>query len=50
MSRSPRHSASSRGKKLIVLVLLVVLAVFAYSRYAKRVGQIEAAAHRSVSH
>lgn len=50
MSRSPRHSASSRGQKLIVLVLLVVLAVFAYSRYAKRVGQTEAAVHRSVSH
>jgi cold shock CspA family protein len=49
MSRSSRHAASSRRQKLIVLMLLVVLAVFAYSRYAKRVGQIEAAAHRPVS-
>lgn len=42
-------SSSSTGRTLIVLVLLAALVVFAYSRYAKRVGQIEAAAHRSVT-
>jgi cold shock CspA family protein len=47
MSRSPGHAPSSRSQKLIVLVLLVVLAVFAYSRYVKRVGQMESAAHRT---
>ncbi len=49
MSRSPGQSASSRGQKLIVLLLLVFLAVFAYSRYAKRVGQITTAAHNKVA-
>lgn len=51
LSKSPSssgHSASSRGQKVVVLVLLATLAVFAYSRYAKRVGQIEAAAHITV--
>ncbi len=45
-SSSSGHSASSRGQKLIVLMLLAALAVFAYSRYAKRVGQIEATSHQ----
>jgi len=49
LSRSPGHTAPRRGQKLIVLLLLVVLAVFAYSRYAKRVGQIDAAGHRSIA-
>ena len=44
-SSSTGHSPSSKGQKVVVLVLLVTLAVFAYSRYAKRVGQIEAATH-----
>ncbi len=51
LSKAPRHassSASKTGQKLAVLVLVVLLAVVAYSRYAKRVGQIEAAAHKTV--
>ena len=44
-SSSTGHSPSSKGQKVVVLVLLATLAVFAYSRYAKRVGQIEAATH-----
>lgn len=49
LSKAPGRASSSRSQKVIVLVLLVVLAVFSYSRYAKRVGQIEAAAHRPFS-
>lgn len=45
---SSGHAPSSRRQKLIVLVMLAALAVFAYSRYVKRVGQMEAAAHRTV--
>nr|WP_295776467.1 cold shock domain-containing protein [Rhodoferax sp.] len=47
-SASASHSPSRRGQKVVVLVLLAALAVLAYSRYAKRVGQIEAAAHSTV--
>ncbi len=48
LSRSPGNLSSSRGQKLVVVLLLVLVAVFAYSRYAKRVGQMEAAAHRTI--
>ncbi len=51
MSKGPGGSSSpssSRGQKWVVLLLLAALAVFAYNRYAKRVGQMEAAAPRGV--
>jgi cold shock CspA family protein len=52
LSKSPSSSAgpspSRRGQKVVVLVLLAALAVLAYSRYAKRAGQIEAAAQSTV--
>lgn len=47
-SSSSGHSPLRRGQKVVVLMLLVALAVLAYSRYAKRMGQIEAAAHLTV--
>ena len=51
LSKAPRHASSPTskiGQKIAVLVLIVLLAVVAYSRYAKRVGQIEAAAHKTL--
>lgn len=47
-SSPPGHSPLRRGRKVLVLLLLVALAVLAYSRYAKRLGQIEAAAHSTL--
>lgn len=48
LSKSPSsgHSVSSLGQKVVVLMLLAALVVFAYTRYVKRVGQIEGAAHQ----
>lgn len=48
LSRSPGNLSSSKSQRLFVVLLLVLVAVFAYSRYAKRVGHMEAAAHRTV--
>lgn len=42
-SSSSAHPSPSRAQKVVVLLLLAALATFAYSRYAKRLGQIHTA-------
>jgi cold shock CspA family protein len=47
LSKSPRQATASApskvGQRLAVLVLIILLAVVGYTRYAKRVGQTQAA-------
>ena len=45
-SSSAGQTVTRRSQKLIVFLLLAALVVFAYTRYAKRIGQMEAKAHQ----